>query len=443
VSINGRFPKPRGARGRIVSAVMLRTFALFAALTFSAAGQPPNQSSSSNQNQPPQAEQSDVTFRSDVSLVRVDVQVMDGSRAISGLRAEDFILRENGREREIKNFASEKMPIDVLFLLDVSASMRPHVQRIASAARQAMSVMAANDRVGIMVFDRVTRVHLPFRDSRDDIEREFNNVLRKESFRGGTDITRGMLDAASYMEQNARRDARRAIVILTDDETEFQRDDERVLDALDRARSVMSALIAPDAMAGRNMSSYPGGMGRRRGGIGMGGMGIPGVGMPGGGYPTNGGGGGGTRSAGTAQIARDSGGESLPVDDASALETTLARLRQRYSLYFQLPAGARRGQQREVEISLTDAALRRYPYAELRFRHTYVAPSDGPAGSDGVVSDNNDRSTNSDRPSILRSSRPSADTSDPSDDPVVVKKRPAVSGPSSSGGGPIIIHDPN
>jgi VWFA-related protein len=371
---------------------------------------------------------------------------MDGSRAVTGLHAEDFILRENGREREIKNFASEKMPIDVLFLLDVSASMRPHVQRIASAARQAMSVLADRDRVGIMVFDRSTRVRLPFRDSRDDIDREFQNVLRQESFRGGTDITRGMLDAANYVESNARSDARRAIVILTDDETEFQRDDERVLNALDRARAVMSALIAPDAMAGRNMGGYPGGR-RRMGGIGMGGIGvgIPGVGMPGGGgYPTNNGGGGGTRSAGTAEIARDSGGDSLPVDDASALETTLARLRQRYSLYFQLPAGARRGQQRSVEISLSDAASRRYSYAELRFRHTYIAPSDGPAGADEVISDGNRTNgrNGDDAPSILRSRRAVADNSDTSDAPVI-KRRPAVSGPGGTSGGPIIIPDHN
>jgi len=36
-------------------------------------------------------------------------------------------------------------------------------------------------------------------------------------------------------KRNARRDARRAIVILTDDETEMQRDDERVARALERA----------------------------------------------------------------------------------------------------------------------------------------------------------------------------------------------------------------
>ncbi len=417
--------------------MILRTPKLFAALTvaaLAAVAQTPNQS-----DEP-------VTFRSDVSLVRVDVQVMDGSRAVTGLHAEDFILRENGRVREIRNFASEKMPIDVLFLLDVSASMRPHVQRIASAARQALNVLSDKDRVGIMVFDRATRVRLQFRENHDDIDREFQNVLRQESFRGGTDITLGMMDAARYVEQNARGDARRAIVILTDDETEFQRDDERVLNALDRARAVMSALIAPDAMAGRNGGSYPGGMGRRRGGIGMGGIGIPGVGMPGGGgYPTNGNGGSHTRSAGTSEIARDSGGDSLPVDDASALETTLARLRQRYSLYFQLPAGARKGQQRSVEISLTDAALRRYSYAELRFRHTYVAPSDGPAGADtGVISDADRPGTDrgDDRPTLRRTPSAMANTSDPADDPVV-KKRPAVSGPGGSTGGPIIIHPEN
>src|SRR6202035_2527908 len=101
----------------------------------------------------------------------------------------------------------------------------------------------------------------------------------------------------------------------------------------------------------------------------------------------------------------------------SALETTLARLRQRYSLYFQLPAGARKGQQRSVEISLSDAASRRYSYAELRFRHTYIAPSDGPAGSEGVISDGDTGRGKGDAPSILRSRRPVAENIDPSDPP--------------------------
>src|SRR2546421_13054738 len=76
----------------------------------------------------------DAVFRTDVSLVRVDVQVLDrDNRAITDLRAQDFVLREEGQAQQIRNFARENMPVDVLLLFDVSASMRPHVERIASA----------------------------------------------------------------------------------------------------------------------------------------------------------------------------------------------------------------------------------------------------------------------------------------------------------------------
>ena len=285
----------------------------------------------------------DVVFRSDVSLVRVDAQVVDsGNRAIAHLRMDDFVVREEGRPQPIRDFASEEMPVDVLFLLDVSASMRPHVQRIADASGQALTVLGKDDRMGIMVFDRSTRVRLPFSGSRSDVQREFDRLLRQERFNGGTDITRAMLDAADYIRTHGRREARRAIVILTDDRTEFDRDDDGVSRALTRADAVMCALIAPDAMQNRR---YPGGGGgQQRGpwgggpGIGMGGP-LGGIIFGGGGgggrrYPGGGGGGEQTKSAGTSEIARDSGGDSMSVDDASALEETLSRLRQRYALYF-------------------------------------------------------------------------------------------------------------
>src|SRR3984893_16735642 len=206
----------------------------------------------------------DVVFRSDVSLVRVDAQVVDsGNRAITHMNVEDFVLREDGQVVPIRNFASEDMPVDVLFLLDVSGSMRPHVQRIADASGQAMTVLGKDDRMGIMVFDRYTRVRLAFNSSRQEVRRGFDNLLRQETFNGGTDITRAMLDAADYIRREGRRDARRAIVILTDDQTEFDRDDVAVGRALGRADAVMCALIAPDAgqYGHRGGGGRPGGWG--------------------------------------------------------------------------------------------------------------------------------------------------------------------------------------
>src|ERR1039458_5463086 len=123
----------------------------------------------------------DLVFRSDVSLVRVDAQVVDSSnRPIVHLRVTDFVLREDGRVVPIRNFASENMPVDVLFLLDVSGSMRPHVQRIADASGQALTQLGKDDRMGIMVFDRYTRVRLAFSSSHQNVQREFDRLLRDE-----------------------------------------------------------------------------------------------------------------------------------------------------------------------------------------------------------------------------------------------------------------------
>ena len=65
----------------------------------------------------------------------------------------------------------------------------------------------------------------------------------------------------------------------------------------------------------------------------------------------------------------------MAVDQASAFEQTLARIRERYALYFYLPEGMQPGEERSVEVLLTDAARRRYPRAEVRYRRSYLAPN--------------------------------------------------------------------
>jgi VWFA-related protein len=301
----------------------------------------------------------EVVFRSDTTLVRLDVQVLDaGRRAITGLEKEAFHLLENGKEVAIKSFASEAIAIDVLFLIDVSGSMRPHVERMAEAAHRALPGLRPQDRMAIMVFDRSARLRTPFRSAAAG-GREFDYLLRSESFDGGTDITRAMLAAARTMQQQARKDARRAIVMLTDDQTEFERNDELVVRSLQSADAVMSVLLVPAMMPYAS----------RRPGVTIHGPRIGG--------PRVGG-----RSAGSADIARESGGDSMRADDAGALDSTLERIRQRYALFFSLPAGVREGEYRSLEVSLDEPLRRRYPDASLRYRRTYQAAANG---SDGPI----------------------------------------------------------
>ena len=44
---------------------------------------------------------------------------------------------------------------------------------------------------------------MPCRNRRQDAERELGLVLDQEGFGRGTDITRGLVDAANYMARNA------------------------------------------------------------------------------------------------------------------------------------------------------------------------------------------------------------------------------------------------
>ena len=391
-------------------------------------------------------------FRSDVALVRVDVQALDrDNKTITGLQAADFVLTESGKVREIRNFQSEKMPLDVLLLFDVSRSMRPHVQRIVSAAHEALRVFGKDDRIAIMVFDRSSRIRLPFRFSLVDVEKELDQTVHKEKFDGGTDITRALFDGAAYVGREARPTARRAIVILTDDQTEraLERNDEGVGRALTKADAVLSLLLAPSVMdygQNRGQGQGPGqgqgrGQGRGgRGGMGGGGMGgiwvpgMPGQGGPQGGNGGNSGGGSGgngpygggarTKSAGTPEIARASGGDNFSVDDAGALENTLNRLRQRYALHFNSPETPR-----SIDVQLTEAAARRYPNAELRFRRVYS----------GAGSQNNEPvSVSRTAPSPPSVSRPNV----PEDgEPARPRRRPAVS-ESSGPAGPMIQLEP-
>jgi|SRR5579871_4320657 len=372
-----------------------------------------------------------VVFRSDVALVRLDAQVVDrNNRTITGLGPSDFVLRESGAVQKIQSVDSEKLPVDLLLLLDVSASMRPHIQRISDASHDALTQLHADDRIAIMVFDRSTRIRMAFRNNRSDVERELQRLLDQETFRGGTDITLGLYDAASYIRREGRPEARKAIVIVTDDQTERERDVEGVSQALTRSDAVLSALIAPDAMAGRNMGrnrgGYPGGGG---GGVG-GGLGGIIFGQPRGpygrrlppGYPA---GGGGTHPAGTEEIARRSGGDSMPVYNSYALEDTLARIRQRYAINFYLPPGVRAGEQRDVQLELAANTFARYPGAEVRYRRSYYAPSgSAPVSSnDGVV--------------VSRAGETPA-AGDP--DRPVMRRRPAVSQPDIGHDGPV-LHD--
>jgi hypothetical protein len=132
----------------------------------------------------------------------------------------------------------------------------------------------------------------------------------------------------------------------------------------------------------------------------------------------------------------------MPIDSSYALRDTLERLRQRYALHFYLPEGVRAGEERNIQLDLTSAALRRYPGAQVHYRQVYMAPG-GSSGSGDIitVSNTSERSNSAGDPDSQSGwhTATGRDTAPPSDDDhPVLRRRPAVDQDSGSHNGPLI-----
>src|SRR5437763_706963 len=65
-------------------------------------------------------------FRSGVNLVLMDVSVTDSKGVpVGDLAREQFVLKENGRSREITRFEERAANVSLVVVVDNSGSMRP------------------------------------------------------------------------------------------------------------------------------------------------------------------------------------------------------------------------------------------------------------------------------------------------------------------------------
>lgn len=93
------------------------------------------------------------------TLVDIPVIVFDkNGRVMSKIGKDDFRIYENGVEQKIDSFASVEQPFTVVMLLDVSGSMRIHLDAIKKAALAFVENLKPNDRVIAIAFDRQLRV---------------------------------------------------------------------------------------------------------------------------------------------------------------------------------------------------------------------------------------------------------------------------------------------
>ena len=105
----------------------------------------------------PRGMESQDTLKVSVDLVNVQFSVTDRrGRLIPGLRAEDFVLEEDGKRQEILHFAREnELPLTIGMLIDTSPSVRPVFDEEKETAVSFLeSILRPSDLALVIGFDR-------------------------------------------------------------------------------------------------------------------------------------------------------------------------------------------------------------------------------------------------------------------------------------------------
>ena len=157
-------------------------------------------------------------FRVQVELAIVDAQVINKKtkRPAAAMRAEDFQLYENGILQPITSFSQDQLPLSVIFLFDLTDTVRPVLQPLASGALQALQHLQPQDEAAVMVYAATVEMLQDFTTDRPLIV----NAIKKASQIGRimepAFFNEGIFQAALHSERSTVPAARRVIVWLTD-----------------------------------------------------------------------------------------------------------------------------------------------------------------------------------------------------------------------------------
>ena len=146
-------------------------------------------------------------------VVSVPVTVTDrGGKLITGLKAQDFALYQDGEKQKIDFFAPKDEPFNVAILLDTSRSTFPVLKDLQNAAKDFIHHLRGQDRAMIVSVDRETQVLQPLTNDRNSLERTIQGIQISEH--SNTILRDGIAEVLRQHLQGIK--GRKAVIVLTD-----------------------------------------------------------------------------------------------------------------------------------------------------------------------------------------------------------------------------------
>ena len=155
-------------------------------------------------------------FRSQAELVVLQAVVADPQHGyVADLRQEDFAVYDEGARQDVALFASTEAPLDLVLLIDTSASMDRGLAIVQEAAVNFLRTLRDGDRAAVVLFNHAIRMSSGLTSDRTALE----SLIRSASAAGATAVHRATYIALRELDRARRTDGpqrRQALVLLSD-----------------------------------------------------------------------------------------------------------------------------------------------------------------------------------------------------------------------------------
>lgn len=156
------------------------------------------------------------SFRAATELVNLNVTVVGADALpVEGLTQDQFEVFEDGVAQELKFFAPGEMPLDVVIVLDTSASMAGAMGLVQSAALRLANALRDGDRAAIMSISGGLRILQPLTSDRPAAAA----AIKATKAGGRTPLYASIYTVLRELEKERRtyqEPRRQAIVVLSD-----------------------------------------------------------------------------------------------------------------------------------------------------------------------------------------------------------------------------------
>jgi VWFA-related protein len=150
-------------------------------------------------------------FGAQTEVVRVEVRVSRGDEPVLGLTAEDFDVQDNGVPQRVNPVVLARVPLDVLLVLDLSASVRgKKLLALREAAASFLDGLEEGDMAGLLSFASGFGLGQPPTPRLSEVRRR---LLAADSLNSSTALHDAVFAALRVQEVSERL---RALVVFSD-----------------------------------------------------------------------------------------------------------------------------------------------------------------------------------------------------------------------------------